>query len=238
MPVVAAEEPKPGLEKPSLLTETPKPEVKVEAKPGEANPAAEAKPGEEKPAEGAVPEVVAEPPKPVYEAFKLPEGMKADDTLMAEFTDLLGTHKLTQDQGQALIDLNSKAMTAYATQFEKHYREEQWKQFNDLNAKWVSEIKADKEYGGSRFETSSVAAARVLDTLLTKKERAEFNQFLDTTGAGNNPWMFRILNRFSDWVNESSAPKAASKPAPTNGQEPGQSRSLRKGLYKQNGAAP
>ncbi len=205
---------KPADAKGSLLTEAAKVEVKAEpTKPEEAAAAV------------VDPAAVVEPVK--YEPFTMPEGVKAEGELLNKFTELLGAAKLPQEQGQAFLDLYGSATKAYA----EHVESEQRRVWAETNEKWVAEIKADKEFGGNKFDTSTKAAMRMIDLLVPKAERADFNQFMDQTGAGNNPFMFKMLNRVAQWLDEPVMPKPATKPAKGNGKAPGAGRGLRS-MYK------
>jgi len=121
-------------------------------------------------------ESAAEPPAPLaYAAFKLPDGIAADDPGLAEAVNLFKQARLPQDQAQKFIDL---ALQREATAAQKSVQA-----FLDLQERWVSEIKADREIGGSRLPTALASAARAIDRLRV----AGLREALDLTGAGNHP---------------------------------------------------
>lgn len=83
-------------------------------------------------------------------AIKVPDGVTADPALMQDFGKLVGEMNLSQDQAQALVDLQVKALQA------------QENQFVELRRNWVEEIKADPKYGGERLESTLQDATAVM----------------------------------------------------------------------------
>lgn len=153
-----------------------------------------AKPGEpskvEDPAKPAEPKVEATPF--VYTELKLPEGVVLDEKLGGEFASLLNDPNLSRAElGQKLIDLQVAAT--------REASENGAKEFVDLQAKWVETIKADPVVGGANFEPNVAAISQLLDKYGDADARAAF----DSTGAGNNPAIFRMFAKMSkDLVTE------------------------------------
>jgi hypothetical protein len=58
---------------------------------------------------------------------------------------------------------------------------------NQLDS-WVSELKADKEIGGDKFDENAGVAAKAIE----KFGSPELKQVLNQTGMGNNPDLFRF----------------------------------------------
>ena len=90
--------------------------------------------------------------------------------------------------------------------------------FVDLQTKWVSEIKADPEIGGTRFEASMAQASRAIDRLGVPG----LKEALNLTGAGNNPAIVKAFVRLGQMVSEdrfvpgrNAAPPAPRSPAET-----------------------
>lgn len=157
----------------------------AEAKPtGEATLAtgAQVKPVEQAKPDGAA----AEPAKPVapekYE-LKLPEGALIDAARLTEIAADAKAQGLSQDQAQALVEREHKAVSAYQTA-----------QLEALSAKsdqWISEVQADKEIGGQDAVKNVTLAQRVLDRF----GDVGFKQTLNDTKLGNHPGLVRLLVR-------------------------------------------
>jgi len=227
-PVAEAPKPFSHTDTPTLLQDAGKPEgekpaeVKAEPeKPAEAKieAAPEAKP-DDKPAEKApeppAPEIKAEPR--VYEAFKLPEGLTADEKQIGEFTGILDNAALSpQERAQQLMDLHGKAMQTFA----ERTLENQHRAFADMRKGWRTQVMADEEIGGAGHQTAMTAIARMRDMLVPQKDRKAFEEFLLATGAGDHPAFLRILHNAARHFDEPAVPAQTPKPAPNNGRRPG-----------------
>jgi hypothetical protein len=155
----------------------------------------------------------AEAPKaeaPEYGAFKLPEGATVDGEQLAHATALFREAGLPQEQAQKFIDLAVSREQAAATRGVQA--------FVDLQTKWVSEIKADPEIGGAKFEASMASAGRAIDRLGVPG----LKEALNLTGAGNNPAIVKAFVRLGQMVSEdrfmpgrNAAPAAPRSPAET-----------------------
>lgn len=133
---------------------------------------------------------VADPSRPTYADFKLPEGAKVDEAQMKVFTDLAADANLPQEQAQKFIDL--------ALARERAIVEGGTKAFVDIQTKWVSEIKADPEIGGDKLTASLAHAARAIDRL----GGDPLKNALDLTGAGNNPAVAKAFVRMGQLLAE------------------------------------
>ena len=142
--------------------------AKTEVKP--ADPAKT----EAKPAEGA-------PEK--YEDFKFPEGITADPAAVTEFTGLAKELNLSQAAAQRLLDLQSK-LTGAAAKAEA----DAW---DTTIQGWVTSAKADKEFGGAKFDENLAIANK----FLAKHGTPALNEALVATGVGNHPEFIRLLVR-------------------------------------------
>lgn len=156
----------------------------------------------------ATPEPAAE--RAAYADFKLPEGVTLDAEAMTSATDLFKDARLPQEQAQKFIDLAVSREQAAAAKGVQA--------FVDLQNKWVSEIKADPEIGGTRLEASMAQAARAIDRLGVPG----LKEALNLTGAGNNPAIVKAFVRLGQMVSEDrfapgrdAAPPAARSPAET-----------------------
>lgn len=118
-------------------------------------------------------------PKPIeYTDFTIPEGVTLPDGLMAEVKTMAQSLNMTQEQAQALADLQSKQ---YANAAEAYT-----KQVDD----WLTTAKADPEYGQAKFDENVALATAAID-----KFAPELKQFLNDSGFGNHPDMIRAWVR-------------------------------------------
>ena len=138
---------------------------------------------DQKPVEGQS-EVKAEEQKPVvpeeYADFTFPEGIEIDkaqlDAAKAQFKEA----GYTQEQAQKAIDLYIKSM------------QEQQELFLQERKNWVNEIKADKEFGGDKFD-STVKGAQL--ALRKFDGDGQMIQLLETSGFGDHPGVIKFLAR-------------------------------------------
>ena len=166
------------MQTPETTTPTPTPVMAEESV--LANPAPEAPAAETPPAAEAL----------AYGEFKLPDGSTVDGESMERATELFKEAGLPQEQAQKFIDLALSREQAAATRGVQA--------FVDLQTKWVSEIKADPEIGGTRFEASMASAGRAIDRLGVPGLR----EALNLTGAGNNPAIVKAFVRLGQMVSE------------------------------------
>ena len=170
---------------------------------------AASQPNHHAPPETTTPEAPA-PEATAYGEFKLPDGATLDDASLEQATTLFKEAGLPQDQAQKFIDLALSREQAAATRGVQA--------FVDLQTKWVSEIKADPEIGGTRFEASMASAGRAIDRLGVPG----LKEALNLTGAGNNPAIVKAFVRLGQMVSEdrfmpgrNAAPAASRSPAET-----------------------
>jgi hypothetical protein len=144
-------------------------------------------------------------PLPAYGDFKLPEGAAIDGESLKAASTLFADSGLSQEEAQKFIDL--------AVSREQAAARKGVQAFVDLQTKWVSEIKADPDIGGDKFQASIASAARAIDRLAIPGLR----EALDLTGAGNNPAIVKAFARIGQMISEdrfrpgNGAPPAAAK---------------------------
>lgn len=144
-------------------------------------------------------------PAPTYGDFKLPEGASVDDDSLKAASALFADSGLSQEQAQKFIDL--------AVSREQVAARKGVQAFVDLQTKWVSEIKADPDIGGDKFQATIASAARAIDRLAIPGLR----EALDLTGAGNNPAVVKAFARIGQMISEdrfrpgNGAPSATAK---------------------------
>lgn len=221
----------PGETEKPAETEAPKP-AEEPAKPADpAKPAETAKPAEEaaKPVEPAAP---AEPAKPVALEYKyeLPGVLAMTDAQKGELHGALDAYRADQANAQPLIDYHVARLTDFANRVQR----EQQDSFLNTRAEWAKSITGDEEMGGSGFETTKKAVARMRDFLVSAEPKdspkyaehlREFNQMLRITGAGDHPAMWRMLHTAARFFDQ---PQANEQPVdirpPPNGRAPGSRR--------------
>lgn len=156
----------------------------------------------------------AEAPKPVYEAFKLPDGVAPDNERMSAFTDLIGEARLTQEQGQKLVDLYSEEIA----RFHERAAEEQHRVFDEARAAWREGVTKDPELGGNRLNTTLSAIKSLRDRFASDEAHLrEFARVLDFTGAGDHPAVIRWFHNAAQGLKalyREPGPVPASRPAP------------------------
>lgn len=170
-----------------------------------------AKPGEEKP-----PEVV----KPTYEPFKLPEGVTIPGESLQQFTELVGANNLPQDAAQTLLDRHLTEMQTYAN----HLQAEQHRIFSETRKGWRDEVQADAQIGGSGHRTAMQGIARMRDMFVPATDKAAFDTFLETTGAGDHPQFLKLLHNIARKFDEPPPPNIIPKPVGDAGRPPGSRR--------------
>lgn len=216
-----AEAPAPAAVEPAPITTEKAPSLlsKVEEKPA---PAAEAKKPDAE-AAPAKPEGPAEPaPAPTYDPFVFPEGLKAGDKEIGQFTTTLGEYELalakdptqvhgeTQKLGQRLVDMH----IAELGKMQKFMQDQQMEAFNRLQEHNVEEFRKDPEIGGNRFDTTLNSALNVIREYAGSDQHlAQLRADLKYTGAANLPSVIRLLNNIGKALSEGK-PVAAVRPMP------------------------
>lgn len=160
----------------------------------------------EKPAEPAPVEPGAEAAK--YE-FKFPEHIKREDEAVAAFEGLLGKAKVPPEMAQEMLDLHGQHVAKLADQMLAH----QHQAFGEMRAQWRDQIKSDPILGGAGFQTAQKDVAYARDILVPKEHRADFDQWMKTTGSGDHIAMWRILHNAAKFLKEPAPVQAGSPPA-------------------------
>ena len=145
------------------------------------------------PAEAAA-EKPAEPAAPIDPAsyeIKLPEGMTREDPMIASFLESAAGARLEGAAVQTVIDTMAPKI---AEQLAAPY-----KAWAELNNTWQAEIKADP----------------VLDGAIDRFGTPELKEALRSTGAANNPHVFRFLHKLASAYAEASPVVAGNSGATT-----------------------
>ena len=169
----------------------------------------------------------AEPVK--YEAFVWPEGIKVDETVLGKATETLSKIGVKQEDAQHLLTLHAEQMQTWAEKLVA----DQHKAWSETRKGWRDQVLADEQLGGAGHQTAMQAVARARDMFVGDKDKAEFETFLRTTGAGDNPAFLRFLHNVARWSDEPVAPSIQGGPSKLNG-SPGGKQGMRS-LYKSSG---
>lgn len=130
-------------------------------------------------------------PPETYE-WKFPEGMTADDALVAEFEPLAREHGLGQEAAQKFLELGIKAQQKYEAD-----ARERWAR--DV-AGWAKAVRADQELGGPESDQKVAIAVEAVRKFGTPDLRALFGQW----GIGNHPELVRAFYRIGMATREDS----------------------------------
>lgn len=176
--------------------------------------------------EGVKPPVEGEPktegqseepaPLPVYEAFKVPEGVTLDNERVKNFTGILADletkskadHALVQEFGQKAVDFHVSELQKTVEDYTQSLQTYWEKQKTD----WKDAFLKDPEIGGNRFQTTVDSARTFIRTHGgTADQQTEFRNLMETSGLGNHPAMIRLLANAGQTMSE-GRPLAATKP--------------------------
>ena len=138
-----------------------------------------------------------------YEDFTLPEGVERDEAETTKFKEFAKENGLTQKQAQSISD--SKVEAA------KKAVDSNMKLWEDQNNEWKAAARADKEYGGLKFEENLGVAKKAMQKFGT----TELLQVVDNYGMGNHPEFIRLLVRVGKAMSEDGMiTGVGSNPAP------------------------
>ena len=125
-----------------------------------------------------------------YEAFKVPDGLTIDDTMLTEYSQLAKGANLSQEQAQAMVDFGAKI----AQQAVKSVLDDG----NAQIAKWANDAKADAVIGGDNLKPALAAGRRAIDAFGSK----ELVTALNETGLGNHPELIKFFAKVGELVKE------------------------------------
>jgi hypothetical protein len=112
--------------------------------------------------------------------------------------------------------------------------DEQNRVWSETRQAWRKDTMGDAELGGSGYQTTMGAVARMRDMFVAEKDRPAFEQMLRTTGVGDHPEFLRMLHQAARFYDEPTLPPPNPRPPAGNGAKPG-TRRLRD-IYGQNRA--
>lgn len=155
-----------------------------------ATPAATGTPA----APAAAPEaaLISEAP-PAVEAFELrvPEGVKADESLMKEFGTLAKGLGMKSADAQKIVDIYATRVEAQAKAADEAFAKQQ--------GAWKDEVKADKEIGGQNFDQTRVEVGRFFNAF---DKDGSVRKAISQLGLGNHPAIVRLAVRAAKLLRE------------------------------------
>jgi len=169
----------------------------------------------------AEPTPAPEPP-PAFDPEKIvvPEGAVLDKEAFGKFSEIAKAANMPLAVAQQLTDLYASVSKA-----ESSKNLEAWK--TTLTG-WETEVKADREVGGSNLDTVKTTISKVLDNPALTDPK--FREALDVTGGGSNPAVIRTLYRWAKALTEGAAVQAGG-PSPDAGKREAVPRTAAAALY-------
>ncbi len=174
---------------------------------------AAAKPEGEKTGEKAAEEAAPEPidPKSYLEGIKLPDGITAEDPVLAAFLEGAAKGGMDAESVHAIVEsIGPEMQKALAAPYQA------WK---DLQETWQGAVKADSEIGGDKLAGVVSTVNRAL-TAVCGDMLADIKTALETTGAGNNPAVIKAMYRMAKGLVEPSGPVTGTPPNPQPAKNP------------------
>jgi hypothetical protein len=145
-------------------------------------------------APAAAPEaaLISEAP-PAVEAFELrvPEGVKADESLMKEFGTLAKGLGMKSADAQKIVDIYATRVEAQAKAADEAFAKQQ--------GAWKDEVKADKEIGGQNFDQTRVEVGRFFNAF---DKDGSVRKAISQLGLGNHPAIVRLAVRAAKLLRE------------------------------------
>lgn len=127
------------------------------------------------------------------EPFELtaPEGYPINEAGLKGLNDLCKSANLTKEQGEAVLQHMAGNYAAFTEQQQAQGKA------------WIEEFKADKDFGGDKFDASLADARKALATF---DDSGTVSKMLLETGYGNNPAVLKIFARVGRALGEDKLP--------------------------------
>lgn len=163
--------------------------------PAKGADAPQGEPAEPQAQEPAADPAADAPEVPEAYEFTVPEGMALDEKLVEKATPVLKELGLSNEQANKLVGVYAEHLAELAAgsgeAFEAAYAERRQAEVASQIEADLAALKADKEIGGAQYD---VVKKRVSD-FIGAQGTAEFRQFVDANGIGNNPEFVRLIDR-------------------------------------------
>lgn len=181
---------------------------------GTPNPAAPAE-GTGAPAAPGTPAVPID--TPIEYAFKAPEGVTYDTSMVEQVTAFAKELKMPLEAAQKLIDSQHALVNGARTAV----TEAQAKALADTTAAWKKALQDDPEFGGDKLPEH-----RAIVNKAVSLGDAELVNVLESSGMINHPVVFKFLHSIGQKLSEDRFVKP--------GAQPGATRNVAKVLYPNN----
>ena len=182
-----------------------------------AAPAPAAAPAQAAPAQAPPTQAAPTEATPVEYKYTLPETITMDDALRSQVHTAFDHFRANPAEGaQELVNLHEKQMQEFANYMDKRQRDV----WNETKQGWAKKVLADPELGGSGYQTTMGAVARMRDLFVAENHRSEFEDMIRTTGVGDHPAFLRMLHQAARYFDEPSLPPPNPRPPQGNGQRP------------------
>lgn len=133
--------------------------------------------------------------------FKAPEGFTLDSEVMGEFEVVAKDLNLSQDAAQKIVE----KLTPKIAERQQLQAVESLKAYR---AELVSQVKADKEFGGDKLNESLAVAKKAMDAFGTPALR----DLLDQSGLGDHPELIRAFYRAGKAISEDQFVAGGTRP--------------------------
>lgn len=133
--------------------------------------------------------------------FKAPDGHHFDDAVIAQFSEVAKELNLPQDKAQLVLDKMAPALA-----------ERQAAAMETVSKEWAEASRADKEFGGDKFDESLATARQGLEKFATP----ELQKLLTDTSLGNHPEVLRLFTRIGKALGEDTVIPGDAKATPTS----------------------
>jgi hypothetical protein len=168
---------------------------------GEKKPDGEAKAGDDK---GQQQQPAKAPEK--YADFKMPDGIEADAKLIETATPVLRELGLDQDKAQKLVDVFAARQAEQSAEYAEQLKDDSFALeqvgavLGHQRESWGAALKADKEIGGTSYDTNIKVAQRAIARFASPALKS----VLEQTGLGNHPEFVRCFLKVGHMVSEDS----------------------------------
>jgi len=115
-----------------------------------------------------------------YGEFEIPDGMPVNQPMLDDFKQIAAQNKMSKETAQALVSLKVKEV------------QDQIAAYQDQRKAWVSELKADPDFGGRAFDANVKTASMALRQF---DQDGAALKVLQSTGLDNNPAIVKLLHR-------------------------------------------
>lgn len=133
--------------------------------------------------------------------FKAPEGITLDAAVIGEFSTVAKELGLTQDAAQSIVE-------KLAPKIAERTAAQQAEAFANYRAELATQAKADKEFGGDKFDANLAVAKKALNAFGTP----ELHKLLNDSGLGDHPEIIRAFYRAGKSISEDSFVPGGTQP--------------------------